>query len=454
MEYMRLSNVEYENIKGTNHAELNLNTSFVSLDRANIIGIYGANGSGKTSYVNVMSFLQQLLRGDGIAENADDLISSNESYGRIQFEWVAVVNEEEYLLKYSIKVVREAGQNGNVDSLAIAEEHLQYKEHVKGKRFKTLVLYNQDQLVVGRLQVNRDLSNKRLTLDSGKFDALIVSRMINEKKVSFIFHNEIFALCEQNMSLELFGIYKLLAKKFMTDFMVLDSTQSGYVLANLLMPFTFQFSNKRGSIPYDLSRPTVLSNEAYQTITEVIEQINIVLDKIIPHMQIEVRKINDETLDDGRLGVRFELLSDRGEVKLPLRNESAGVLKIIGMLSALIAVYSNPNACIVIDEFDSGVFEYLLGELLEVIESSGRGQLIFTSHNLRVLEVLDKRSLRFTTTNSNERFTKLKGVTKFSNARDIYLRSVQLNDSDVELYEDMSSYTIKKAFRKAGRYHG
>ena len=36
-----------------------------------------------------------------------------------------------------------------------------------------------------------------------------------------------------------------------------------------------------------------------------------------------------------------------------------------------------------IDELDSGIYEYLLGECLEVMQDKAKGQLIFTSHNLR-----------------------------------------------------------------------
>lgn len=53
-------------------------------------------------------------------------------------------------------------------------------------------------------------------------------------------------------------------------------------------------------------------------------------------------------------------------------------------------MYNDPTTTVVIDELDCSIFEYLLGELLSIIEESGRGQLIFTSHNLRPLEKLNK----------------------------------------------------------------
>ena len=66
------------------------------------------------------------------------------------------------------------------------------------------------------------------------------------------------------------------------------------------------------------------------------------------------------------------------------------------ILSALISVYNNPSICMIVDEMDSGIFEFLLGEILRVIEQSGKGQLIFTSHNLYFFEFLCKTFLSFT----------------------------------------------------------
>ncbi|UKI51156.1 MAG: ATP-binding protein [Clostridium sp.] len=69
------------------------------------------------------------------------------------------------------------------------------------------------------------------------------------------------------------------------------------------------------------------------------------------------------------------------------------------MLQLLIVIYNNSSVTVAIDELDSGVFEYLLGEILRIISDNGKGQLIFTSHNLRPLETLNKAFVAFTTTN-------------------------------------------------------
>ncbi len=68
-----------------------------------------------------------------------------------------------------------------------------------------------------------------------------------------------------------------------------------------------------------------------------------------------------------------------------------GIKKIVSILQLLIVVYNNPSITVAIDELDSGIFESLLGELLNIISEKGKGQLIFTSHNLRPLS--DQQSI-------------------------------------------------------------
>ena len=83
-------------------------------------------------------------------------------------------------------------------------------------------------------------------------------------------------------------------------------------------------------------------------------------------------------------------------------------------------MYNNENILVAIDELDAGIFEYLLGEILEILSKNARGQLIFTSHNLRALEKLNKDLVIFTTTNPENRYIGLNSIKGMSNLRDFY----------------------------------
>ena len=73
-------------------------------------------------------------------------------------------------------------------------------------------------------------------------------------------------------------------------------------------------------------------------------------------------------------------------------------------------MYNDSSIFVAIDEMDAGIFEYLLGEILKTICESGKGQLLFTSHNMRPLEVLDNSNIYFTTTNPDNKYIQFTGV--------------------------------------------
>lgn len=133
-----------------------------------------------------------------------------------------------------------------------------------------------------------------------------------------------------------------------------------------------------------------------------------------------------------------------------MKYESDGVKKIIGLVSFLVEVYNNPNIIATIDEFDSGIFEYLLGELVDVMGSGVKGQLIFTSHNLRVLEMLPTNRMIFPTANPLNLYIRLKGVKRTNNLRDFCIRAIHLGGQEEKLYIEQPTHQIRMALIKAG----
>ena len=89
---------------------------------------------------------------------------------------------------------------------------------------------------------------------------------------------------------------------------------------------------------------TVISAEVFEEIQSTVSTINRVLRTIVPGLSILVEGLNNETLDDGTAGIRVELFSLRGDVKVPFRTESEGIKKIVSMLGWLIDVYNDDSA--------------------------------------------------------------------------------------------------------------
>jgi len=174
----------------------------------------------------------------------------------------------------------------------------------------------------------------------------------------------------------------------------------------------------------------------------------------VPGLSLVVKEYGEATDANGNDVMRAELLSDRDGTTIPLRHESEGIQKLISVLTMLVTAYNEQSACVVIDELDSGVFELLLGEILEAIAEGGKGQLIFTAHNLRALETLPNEAVAFTTVNPDNRYIRFTGVRPSNNLRDTYLRSLRLGGQKEQVYEPTDTLQIRAGLYDAGHPQG
>ncbi len=443
MSNIKIRSVKLSNFKNVENGRIDTNVNFDTLTEGNVIGVYGQNGSGKTALVEAFKIFHNLLRKRPLPTKDKFLIMDDKETAELEFELLLANSFGEFYIRYNVILGYKEELMENEIRLIPLHEELQYKENAYRKQYQRLISKNEKDIYIRNVHV------KELDEDD-RVDLRVRYNITLQDSFSFIFDKEARNIFEKKFNDVENEILKCLLFDFSKEIHVIDSVHNGLVLGNLIMPLSINLQNQRGQIPYSLTEVSVMPVNVYETVKKTIEQINIVLSTIIPGLKIEAKRLHNETMEHGDEGVRVEFLTHKTKIPLPIRCESAGALKIISILSTLIAAFSNPNACVIIDELDSGIFEFLLGEILEVISENGRGQLFFTSHNLRVLEVLDHNNLWFTTTNEENRYIQLKGIKNLSNARDIYLRAVQLGGQKEEVYKRTKAFRMKKAFRKAG----
>ena len=167
-------------------------------------------------------------------------------------------------------------------------------------------------------------------------------------------------------------------------------------------------------------------------------------------MNLKMVTLRSELSNNNQTGDIIEVVSIRNGQEIPLHYESEGIKKLLTILNLLIYMHNNPNVFVAIDELDASIFEYLLGDILSMLTESGKGQLIFTSHNLRPLETLDRGFIAFTTTNPENRYLRMVNVKENNNLRDFYYRDIVLGEQNEVVYEPTNNYEIALAFREAG----
>ncbi|MGL5384213.1 MAG: AAA family ATPase [Culicoidibacterales bacterium] len=434
---IKIKQMTIRNIKNIKTGKFETNATFENLAQADILGFYGQNGSGKTALVEAFSILKVLLSGESLQKKSPYTVFYGEKTAEVDVVFLLVNKFGEYKLQYT--AILELSEN----QLAVQSETLAFCENQPAKRSKVLVSYQKGQMKIRNKNVMKFSNQDQLPF-------LIGDAWAQQEKVSFIFQEKIIEQLAKFLEPEEFELIAEMHRHYAANLYIIDNQENGYVFGNIIIPFNVHYGQHRGKLAFNHEGPTVIPETMLPFVQKIIEQTNIVMTKIIPGLQIILHTLGKQTLDNGEQGVNFELLAHKHGIQLPLACESAGTLKLISIVGTLIAVFNKPSACIVIDELDSGVFEYLLGEILTVLDLDGKGQFIFTSHNLRVLEVLENKKLWFTTMNPNNRFVQMTGIQKNSNIRDVYLRTVQLGGQSELLYLETDSYDIKKAFRKAG----
>lgn len=468
---VRLASVTIQNFKNVTYGTLSFENNRKDY-KSSILGLYGQNGSGKTALIDAIEFLQNALCGRQIAAKFADYINVDSESATLCYEFDIQIPQGQFRVSYeaSLKKVVDTTIH-NTEQTAIDETS--YRTAVFNEVIKTLILSTNGKNRVGKLiDTNTDeifLPSPKVGLLVGrkketKTNLLVARRLTEASSRSFVFSSELLnAIREQVKSnedeeLHLYAaLLEALVKFGNRELFVVNTTTSGLISLNaqpLMVKYEGINMGLIGTVMLPLETPVVIPQEMLGVVEKIIQNMNIVLEQIIPGLTISIKELGTQIMDGDQIGVRIQLMSKKNSKEIALRYESEGIKKIISILQLLIVVYNQPSITVAVDELDAGVFEYLLGELLRIISEKGKGQLIFTSHNLRPLETLDKGFIAFTTVNPKRRYIRLNNVKENNNLRDFYYRDIMLGEQNEMVYEPTNNSEISFAFREAGEAIG
>ncbi|MDE5698332.1 MAG: ATP-binding protein [Lachnospiraceae bacterium] len=454
---VRLSSLKISNIKNVRTGQIvmpNTCQKHLTYKTAEVLGLYGQNGSGKTAVIDTLYYLQKIMIGSTLDEEVADYIDAASDQAEIIADFNIFIETIIYEVSYRIILQRSR------DGANIVRETLSCAINKSDSRSnKTVFIDYQRSQSESVFSPKKRFEEVVETNAENKTDLIVARKIAEKSNCSYIFgegSREIFCRDYENHFKHYSEVIKALFQFALKDLFVIRNTHSGVISANFLLPMAFKIEQKeigmKGDFAVPLTEPVVLNEERKKLLDMIVEQINMVLFTIIPGMKIDVYHYGMQLTDSGENGYRVELVSVRENMPpIPIRMESEGIIKIISILNALIQAFGNPSICLAVDELDAGIFEYMLGELLDIFNKSAKGQLIFTSHNLRALEMLDKDNIMFSTVNPERRYIRMKNVKASNNLRDTYIRGITLGGQDEVIYEETDSLRIARAFRKAGR---
>ena len=464
---VRIESVEIKNFKNVNYGFLSF-TNTRETFHSSILGLYGQNGSGKTALIDSLALLQLALSGRSVPGTFANYINVGSSNATLKYEF-RVTNRSEsssYSVFYEFSIRKDFSETELNDNRAnmpeesykatVYDEVLSYSYESDSKKVKLLPIVDTrtDKVFVPKVKYDELVGKSKETLTN----LLVARKYVEATSRSFVFSRELLNTLRKNCiekyhlslfeNLIFFGRYELF---------VINTINSGLISMNAL-PLAFNYKEgdhaSVGRLMINLNEPSFIPQDAMGIVEKVIKSMNVVLTQLVPGLTISLKDLGAQLDPNGGSGCRIQLMSNKNNKEIPFKYESEGIKKIVSVLQLLIVIYNNPSMTVAIDELDSGIFEYLLGELLRIISEKGEGQLIFTSHNLRALETLNKGFIAFTTINPQNRYIRLGNVKPSNNLRDFYYRDIVLGEQNESVYEPTNNYEIALAFREAGDMSG
>lgn len=417
--------VKAKNFKSLKDIEFNLNKTKTKTNQ--FISIYGENGSGKTNIVELFKLLQQstMSRATDIAMNkmpkefwkiqeemSDQLPTEIRQIFQLSFnlkEYRMLDEEEPTEIEYGFKINDNDGFYYIKFDDEIIEEKLYY---MAGKQRAYLFQINKENnKIIKNLNKNIFINEKynEELIDGidkywGKYTFLsLLSFEAIEKNKDYIDNNiskNIMEVIDKIWSMTVHvdkGALKIIPDGFV-KVRKLNNIQKGIV--------------KKDKLPEIKKYENVLNiffTQAYADIKEVKYKINEKEDRI--HYELYFYKM---------IG---------GQIKsIPSKLESDGTRRILNQFDTIIG--SLLGETVIIDEIDNGIHDVLMKNIIMSIKDEITGQLIITTHNTLLLEILPKEYIYILSTdyNGNKTINSIKEygikIQKNNNARDLYFKGV------------------------------
>ena len=368
--------VKIKNYKSLN--DLYVDFSKTKSNIKKMIAIYGENGIGKSNFAEVFFSLHEILRTMSIKDIINQLLENSDDLKRKDINMIihkrfkdikTIISEcktpgsrEEMVLEFGFCI---NGKNGNyliaMDNKEITHESLEFtlnKNKVNlftisktAKKINENLFYDTNYEKEIKEQIERYW---------GKHAFLsILNYELEDKKYGFI---------KKRINSELLNILKFLNN---ISIRLKQGKRAEFNILGVSHEIFGQLEN--GSISCtkekELHDTELLLNEFFCSLYSDIDSVYYRIIREGDNLKYSLyirKKISNNIVD------------------IDFKNESTGTQNLLDLLPFIIAALE--GQVVVIDEFETGIHDLLVEAIVETLYSNIKGQLIFTTHNTRLLE--------------------------------------------------------------------
>lgn len=283
---VRLSSLTLANIKNVKSGQIIMPKSFRRLldsNGAEILGIYGQNGSGKTAVVDALYYLQKIMIGEMLEDEIAEYIDAGEAEAEIVADFNVFLKD--CICEVTYKIILKKNDIGVV----LQRETISCAKNIDGKRSNKTVFMDykrDDKDIVFAPKVRFD---ELVAVDKeNKTDLIVARKMAEKSNCSYIFGENSREIFVRNYDNNFKNYAEIIYSLFMfalKDLFVIRNTHSGVISANFVLPMAFKIEQDemgmKGDFAVSLTEPVVLEKERKQLLEILVEQINTVLYTII-----------------------------------------------------------------------------------------------------------------------------------------------------------------------------
>ena len=327
---------------------------------SNVKGIFGPNGIGKTSIIKGMDILRKISLNDNYLTNdfnliiLDKIINKKIEKANLEIEFLIIdSNKKKSRYAHSITIAITSPKE-----IKILSENIKKKDP------------NTDQIVGEILIENGIIKNDSLHEDDLKSEIVDITKNLLEKR-SIV--NIVKPSVLKSIDLEKIRyFYRKLHIKIDRE-----DSHLGYALMDNPLKDDIPFNDSVGN--YDM----IISKNNLQIFEDYLKRMT----KFLKIFKPNLRNIEYEK-KEGKEEYYINILFVYDDYKVNYEFESMGIKNLFSLFTYFRAL--SEDEVVVIDEIDTSIHDIYLNKLIEFFAVDGKGQLVFTAHNITLLQTLKK----------------------------------------------------------------
>ena len=238
---VRLASLKILNIKNVRSGQIVLPMAFrkqISYRHAEVLGLYGQNGSGKTAVIATLYYLQGIMVGNTLEEELADYIGINNDQAEITADFNIFAGSTIYEVSYRVILQRKEKRAEIIReslSCAVNEGECRSNKTV----FMDYQRSDRDTIFSPKKRLNEVIEDN----EENKTDLIVARKMAEKENCSYIFgesSRDLFCRNYENDFRHYSETIKALFKFALKDLFVIRNSHSGVISANVLLPMAFR----------------------------------------------------------------------------------------------------------------------------------------------------------------------------------------------------------------------